>query len=220
MKNGKGTIGKDQYLKAAQVFHWATREHYAEWFTGEPGRHRRTEVMLPRLVRKGKLRVARYGRWIVYSAPRRARGENYNIPHGLACTEGLVRFWRSDMTAEIIPERAFRGGGVIPEWGLRFSNGNLLLYEFCTEDNFQRYGLVKGKMNRYQKIYPEAFVLFVIDTEREKVEKFVSKITGDNFFFTDYETFKSVPIGQQLIAPIYFWCDGRVHPLRHGLEPD
>jgi hypothetical protein len=30
----------------------------------------------------------------------------------------------------------------------------------------------------------------------------------DPFFFTDYETLKSVPIGQALAAKIYFWHDG------------
>ena len=50
-----GIVSKDDYLKAAQLFHWAKREHYQMWFTGSLERNRRTEVMLPRLVKKGKL---------------------------------------------------------------------------------------------------------------------------------------------------------------------
>ena len=118
------------------------------------------------------------------------------------------------MTAEIIPEKSFRGGGVIPEWGLRYSSGKLLLFEFCTRNNFERYGLVKSKMSRYKEIYPEALVLFVLDVERETVETFVGNITGENFFFTDYETFKNVPLGEALDAPIYLWEDGTSGSLR------
>lgn len=121
------------------------------------------------------------------------------------------------MQGEIIAERYFRGSRVIPEWGIRYPGGKLLLYEYCTRDNFDRYGLVKGKMTRYLKAFPESIVVFVIESTRPKVEQFVRKNTenGDQFFFTDYPTFTGVPIGGQLTAPIYFWGgDGQPYPLK------
>ena len=36
------------------------------------------------------------------------------IYHGLACTECLIRFYRSRMEGEIIAERFFRGCGSVP----------------------------------------------------------------------------------------------------------
>jgi hypothetical protein len=105
----------------------------------------------------------------------------------------------------------------VPEWGIRYPSGKLLLFEYCSQDNFERYNLVKGKMIRYRHTYPDGLVLFVIDALREKVEQYVRKMTpcGDNFFFTDYQTFKNVPIGQQLTAPIYIWGeDGQPYPLK------
>jgi hypothetical protein len=44
-----------EYLAAGQLFHWATVEHYRLLFTGSDRRHKRTEIMLPRLVQERKL---------------------------------------------------------------------------------------------------------------------------------------------------------------------
>ncbi|MDD1777314.1 MAG: hypothetical protein LUQ65_04025, partial [Candidatus Helarchaeota archaeon] len=146
----KHFISQKDYLKAAQVFHWASKEHYQLWFTGRMGRHRRTEVMLPRLVRKGKLRVCRLGRKFFYAAPRKGHDLS-KVYHGLGCTEALVRFWRSKMDCTIIPEKDFRGFGIVPEWGLLYHELHLLLFEFCTLDNSKRPGLIKSKISRYEK---------------------------------------------------------------------
>jgi hypothetical protein len=217
------------YLEAAQVFHWATKTHYVVWFTGVNRRHKRTEALLPYLVRKGKLKVCKHRKEFAYSAPRKSRKHDERmcypfIDHGLACTEGLVRFWRSNMDAEIIPEYVFKGCGIVPEWGLRFPNGKLLLYEHSTRNNFEHAGIVSGKISHYERLLEgiekkfgaeEAIVLFVLDIERERVQTFVDKkVASREFFFTDYKTFLSVPIGQQLYVPIYIWGgDSESYPL-------
>ena len=212
---------KVDYLKAGQLFHWATIIHYILWFTGRLGRHKRTEVMLPRLVREGRLRAIRYGKKLVYAVPRVSKGQ-YHIEHGLACTEGLVRFWRSDMQGVVVAERFFRGLGCIPEWGIIYDE-TILLYEYCSADQFSRGRKVKSKVVNYdqhqcaieKKFSKSGIVVFVIDAPREKVEKWVARVKPSGpYFFTDYEAFTQVPIGQQLTADIYFWEDGKAYPLR------
>jgi hypothetical protein len=247
-------------MEAAQVFHWATKEHFILWFTGELSRHRRTESLLHKLVQKDRLRSVKFGKRLVYAVPRLTKGKvpvlaeerasyepgasekavagRNKIVHGLACTEAIVRFWRSRMDGEIIAERFFYGCGAVPEWGIRYPNGKMLLFEFCTESNFLFSNNMKGKLNAYQKHLDEiekkfeakAIVLFVIDIPRDKVERFVGSLKrevgslagaraggdrfpSDPFFFTDYETFLKVPFGQQLTEPIYFWSDGKQYPL-------
>lgn len=263
-KMARNTIPINRYLEAAQVFHWATKEHFILWFTGSLKRHRRTESVLHKLVQKDKLRCVRFGKRLIYTVPRRtkgkaptvfeeksayAAGESENaiagknkIVHGLACTEGLVRFWRSRMDGEIIAERFFYGLGAVPEWGIRYPKGKMLLFEFCTESNFYFSGNMKGKLEAYgkhletieNKFASQALVLFVIDVERDKVERFVGSLERaagsaggvppplhegdtfpfDPFFFTDYGTFLQVSFGHQLSAPIYFWShDGGSYPL-------
>jgi len=202
-------------------------------------------------VRLNKLKALRYGKKLVYSAPRRTKGklkdhfygdekarrtyENdmlldfYHVDHGLACTEGLVRFWLADRKGVIVPEKEFkrinRGQLGVPEWGILYSTGTMLLYEYCTQDNFYRPNNVKRKIERYQDTvfqYEEHFiskaiVLFVLDVPMDVVDRFVDEIvpTGEQFWFTDYKSFLKVPMGEQLYAPIYTWgMDGKWHPLR------
>ncbi len=215
------TIGKEAYLRAAQLFYWATEQQYVAWFTGTTGRHRRTEIMLKRLADRGQLKTyqpARFGP-IYYAAP---RVKNTEVYHGVACTEGLVRFWRSDPTGMVIPSRYFRGLGNVPEWGIQYVNGRLLLYEFCTADNFRR--ALKAKLQKYQgnlpsieeKFHGKAVVVFVCDVARERVRQFIEREgpTGEAFFFTDYATFRQAPIGEQLIEQQYLWEDGKEYSLR------
>lgn len=179
--------------------------------------------MLPRLVERGKLREARYGAMKIYIAPKYKKPPRIeNIEHGLGVTEGMVRFWRSDMTAEIIPSRFFRGMGNVPEWGMKFGDA-LLLYEFCTRSNFyarlrKKVGTYPDSLDRIEEKFGQGYVLFVCDVNREYVKNFEPK--PDWAIFTDYKTFKSVPIGEQLTTPIYFWCDTEERPIRYGLETD
>jgi len=265
LKMTRNTIPIDWYMEAAQVFHWATKEHFILWFTGGTKRHRRTESTLHRLVQKDRLRCVRFGKRLVYTVPRRTKGKiptlakekskyeagrsekaingRNKIVHGLACTEALVRCYRSGSDGEIIAERYFYGLGAVPEWGIKYPNKTMLLFEFCTESNFDFSNMMKGKINAYrkylekieEKFASKGIVLFVIDVPRERVERFVGSLKRDvgsvadgdqsalyegdrfpldPFFFVDYETFLKVPFENQLTAPIYIWTDGKIYPLR------
>lgn len=215
------TISKEKYIQTSQIFQWATLQHYVLWFTGTTERHGRSEIMLRRLVQTGRLIAKPWNNRLIYIAPKLKNNTHYD--HGLGVTEGLVRFWRSDMTATIIRSASFRGLNSVPEFGLQYSN-TILLYEFCTFDNFKR--MFKPKIDRYQKYFWKiddkfhmtSFVLFVVDAPRVMLEKNISNMSElERFSFTDYQTFKSVPIGQQLVAPIYIWGgDKKPHPLKEA----
>lgn len=228
-------IPSEDYLEVGQVFHQAYARHYAAWFTGTWRRHKRTEQILPRLVKQGKLRRLRWGKAYVYAVPRISRGTKKNIAHAIACTEAEVRCKRGDLSGQVIPEKAFRGLGVVPEWGIRYpKRQTLLLFEYCSRDNFSRARLVESKLTRYrlmlepiEQLYEaRAVVLFVIDVAREKVVSLVQRLQPEAwFYFTDYDTFLTVPLGWQLIAPIYLQWNGKeadAYPLRpdeHQIYP-
>ena len=244
----KHAIPMELYIEASQVFHWATKRHFQLWFTGqESKRHRRTESVLRRLSKRGKLRNMLYGKKMIYSAPKNVKGkvvdEFYGLSkvvHGLACTEGLVRFYRSRMDGVVVAERFFYGCGSVPEWGIIYPEGTMLLFEFSTKSNFMFSGKMKGKLQAYEKnlekieskFNAKAMVVFVLDIPKAMVERFVlgerhagsvadAPLEGGYplapVFFTDYQTFKKVPIGEQLMAPIYFWNDGKQYPLRKNV---
>ncbi len=239
------SINRKRYLEVVQLFHWAYQDDYGHWFHGEElekigKRDRRTEYLMPEFEAKGKLRVAWHNGKKIYSAPRRLKGltkEDINpelFPHGVACTDCLVRFHRADVGGKVISEKEFHGFGRKPEWGILFPSGTLLLLEFCTNDNFKRKKVLRNKVSTYIKILPEivdkfgaerGIVLFVCDAERTAVEREVGLLRyaspdGDRFpllpfFFVDYETFQSVELGKQLTEKIYIWAvDGRKEGLR------
>ena len=215
MSNQTPTIPSRIYEKFFQLVICATSKQVREWVAGSAERHERTERVLRRLVMRKKLKSVKTGVTNIYYAPKYK--EIGNIEHGLGTTEGLVRFWRSDQTGEIIPSRHFRGMGSVPEWGMKFGD-TLLLYEFCTKDNY--YARLRKKLDAYNKNLPKieekygkGFVVFVCDVHGDYVKNFDPK--PDWAVFTDYETFKSVPIGNQLTASIYFWKDVGEVPLRH-----
>jgi len=234
----KRTIPIQRYYEVASVFHWATKRHYQLWFTGqESKRHRRSEKVLPRLVKKGKLVSHRYGSKLIYKKAK--RGMNFLheinmfrlIEHGLGCTETLVRFFRSDIEGMAIGERHFVGLGVIPDGGILYPDGKILLFEFTTKHNFYYSGNMNSKLGTYKtnlsriekKFLADGFVVFIVDIPKETLERYVLELSQagsvsdalHNAFFVDYKTFLTVPIGQQLTAPIYLWgADGKSYPLR------
>lgn len=245
----RNTIPVEYYLDAAAVFHYATKEHFNLLLTGSSRRNTRTEIVLLRLVKRKKLKAIKYGKKLVYVSPQKAKGKKVDdleiypkIAHGLSCTEGLVRFWRARIDGEIIAERFFYGCGIVPEWGIRYPNGKMLLFEFSTKSNFHFSGLMNGKLNAYrrnlekieEKFQAKAIVVFVLDVPRITVQRFVGtlesqagsvadgvpsalyggdRFPSDPFYFVDRETFLSIPIGDQLKAPIYFWIDGKEYLL-------
>src|SRR5688572_13576077 len=115
----------DLVMEWAKVFHWAEKRHFQLAIHGvAPKRQRRIEIDLRRLSERKKLRTARYGKKLVYALPRTTKNFDEfemmsKIRHGLACTECLVRCYRSRVDGEIIAERFFRGCGSVPEWGIR-----------------------------------------------------------------------------------------------------
>lgn len=226
-------IPRIEYVKMAELFDWFTREQAVAWFTGGERRHKRTETLLPALVTEGKLRAVTYEKRLVYTHPRNGRGgetkeghiKSYSrIPHGLGVTECLVRFWRSDMDSMIVPEQHFKGCGVRPDIGFKFDSGKLMCIEFTTEHNWYKKGNISGKLRRYRKysdnieerFQAEFFVVFVADIRRDKIGWFIERAdTSGPFLFVDLETFKSVPHGHQLTAPIYIWGeDGKDYGLK------
>ena len=199
-----------EYGEVFQKLDWFKREHITLWFHGHDGnqtRDGRTEVKLKEFREKGKLQARWYdGRW-VYSVKRINRGSQDKIPdhiyHGLGVTEGLVRFYLSDKSAEIVPPGKFPG--IRPDGVIRYPT-RTVLYEFCTEDNTRR--RLKQKIKAYKEL--EGFVVvFVLDVTD------VTPYVDGPFYFITYKTFTSIPYGQQLTAPHYIWGgDGKVYSLR------
>src|SRR5688572_25471270 len=115
----------DIVMDFARVAHWFSNSQVQIWIRGYArNRYSTVEITLKRLSRRNKLRVVQYGKMKVYSLPRKTKNFDFEdgskIYHGLACTNKLVRFFRSDMNCEIIAERFFRRCGSVPEWGIRY----------------------------------------------------------------------------------------------------
>jgi hypothetical protein len=219
---------QETYLAAAQVFHFAFREHFVLWFAGRTGRHWRTEHVLPALVKKGELIALPYGKRTLYAVPDRVRmapsGNQVAILpyHGLACTDILTRYVLADPTGEVLSENICRANrwGAVPEWGIRYPQGTALLLEFCTADNVER-GKVASKVTKYRQCLPaieaslqaKAVVVFVLDVAAHAVAQICRRLESrDPFFFVDYQTFQITT--NILTTPIYLWGNGQAYPLK------
>jgi hypothetical protein len=227
-------IPQEKYLEASQLFHWATKEHFIIWLTGEVKRHRRTETILPRLASKWANKATRvrslfatqYGKRMIYACPRKVRDPHHilKIEHGLGCTEVLVRLWRSNMGGIVIEERHFTKFGCVPEFGIWYPSSKMILAEFSTLNDFEFSNKMKSKLVAYkkhlweinEKFKAESLLVIVIDVPRDRIQKFVleNRPIGLPVYFVDFDSFKAMPIGQQLSAPIYiFGEDGKTYPL-------
>ena len=228
-------ITEHNILGAVRVFRWVPRRLMTLYITGVIKRVKALEEMLPELEKTNRLFVTWHNGRKVYSIPRKNKKLPVSLDHEIACADIHIRLCRCRMEeGEIIQEREFRGFRIVPEGGIRYSKerNTMLVFEYCTEKNFQHGGVMKSKVTRYKKSLPdieEKFdrnitVLFVLDIDRWKVKRFVGRIktkldepilsglTGDlryPFFFTDYDTFKSAPVGKTLGTKIYFWKDGK-----------
>ena len=212
------TITKARFLKVVQVFHFFTRDQAVLFFKGHTGRDKRVETLLPEFVKKRKLISYWHDGRKVYSAPRKGR---LNIEHGLACTECLIRLSFGD--TQIIPEKKFKTFQAVPEWAIIFPGGVTILFEFSTQDNFSRGAHMRRKIRKYEESITQiektlglrvAVILFVCDVSRNELFQFIESLDcSEDFLFCDYETFKSVPLGENLTTPIYIWSDGESYPL-------
>jgi len=205
------------FLFAAQHFNWATRKQYLVWFHGGEARDNgRVERVLKRLSESKKLRRVWYDGRFVYSCNRlnRKKQDQYArfIFHGLGITEGFIRLWKADSQPKTyLYENDFTFQR--PEFGITYSTGKSLLYEFCTFDNMD---YLKNKIRRYEQVLlPDQVVLFVCDYDKELLKRrVITYQPKGSFFFVDYDSFKSVPIREQLTAKIYFIPTGEVEALR------
>jgi hypothetical protein len=228
-------IPVESYLNGFDVFHWAEKRHCVLWVTGkELLRHRRTEIVLERLVRRKKLRAVRYGRKLVYCLPRKSKnydevGSLSKVIHGLACTECIVRFYISKPGGVVVPERQFFSHGVVPEFGILYPSGTMLLVEYCTKSNYYFSGNIRSKVAAYaahvneieERFHARCIVCFVCDIDRSALKRDVGSLrfarpVGDTFpllplWFVDYKTFLSVPLGEALKpqSKIYIFADGK-----------
>jgi hypothetical protein len=227
-------ITEDDILHAVRMFRWVKRSGLVLLFGGEEKRIKSLEIHLPKLEREGRLAVDWHKGEKVYSPAHKKKVNPVSMDHEIACADILSRLWRCRMEeGEIFPERAFRGFGIVPEAGIRYSKerNTMLIFEYCTRSNFTHGGVMKSKVTRYKKhlsaiqskVERKVTVLFIIDIERYKVREFVERMSSilnepvffdsagafqSPFFFTDYQTFKSVPVGGALTAKIYFWQNG------------
>src|SRR5687767_5269776 len=119
--------------KFLDVAHWATKRQIQLYIRGAaPPRDGPIEKALLRMEKGKKVRVVQYKvtDQKCYALPRKTKNFNpldqVRLYHGLACTECMVRLYRSNTKCEVIPERAFRGLGSVPEGGILYPQGSLL----------------------------------------------------------------------------------------------
>jgi hypothetical protein len=229
------TISEYQVIRAIRLFRFVKREQLEMYFRGRQGRIKALEILLPVLERKGRITAVWHKGEKVYSPAGRIAAENFSLEHDVAATDILIRLWRCRMVeGEIVTERTFRGFAVVADGGVRFDSRRktMLIFEYCTNKNFNHGGVAKSKITRYRKYmvslekhFERAItVLFVIDDHRQRVADYVrrnqdllTQPVASNFkasdyypfFFTDYQTFKNAPVGEALGQKIYFWVDGK-----------
>lgn len=218
------TTNTKKILKAAEALLWFDQKDMAEFLTGRRRRVKFVEYQLPRLVEREKLKAERYERRLVYT---KRSGHTDLIPHGLTCTRILLKLLKA-RAGEVVPEsffkRATESFGLVPDGGLLYPSG-LLLFEYCTADNFGRTYLMKRKLGAYREnihrieslFDKEAIILFILEAKRFEVIHFAEKRgekTDNQFFFVDLASFLDVSDGDHLSSPIYIWApDGGSYQL-------
>jgi hypothetical protein len=194
-------------MELAQAFHVATKKHYILVLTGSLRQHYRTNVILPELVLENKLLSAKWETRKVYSCKRRFKKQDeiplVKIPHELTCTEILVRSYLSKY-GQLLSDAHFSGQPYKPDGGILYPDGSQLLFEYCSKDNFSRKKLMAQKIEAYHDHQTYQIIIFVIQSCREKVLRFVMEHPS-NVWFCDLETFLTPAYHEQLQAPIYIW---------------
>jgi hypothetical protein len=197
-KRHHSIITIDDILRAVRIFRYVTRFILLLFFTGGARRIKALEKMLPALEREGRLHYEWHRGEKVYSIPREKRVKPVSMDHELACALILVLLWRCRMEeGEIVPERAFRGFGVVPEGAIRYSKerNTMIVIEYETNKDHKR--ATKSKITRYIKYLPlmeakfqrRITVLFVLDIDRPEVIDFVKRMekTFREADFSDFD---------------------------------
>lgn len=181
-------ITADDILRAVRVFRYVTRFILILFFGGGAKRIKVLEKMLPTLEGEGRILFEWHKGEKVYSIPRKGRGKPVSMDHEVVCALILVLLWRCRMgeDCEVVQERAFRGFGIVPEGGIRYSKerNTMLVLEYCTRSNFKHGGVMKSKITRYIKYLPQMeakfgrriTVLFVLEIERNQVKEFARRM--------------------------------------------
>ena len=216
------TYSKEDILRVIKELIFCTRRQILLSLRGSEKRMKALEYWLPELEETQEIEVCWFQGVKVYSAARRRRA-NVSVEHEVGVAECRVRLEVCRHDGIYVPGRRFKGMGIIPDGAIAYPNGNILAWEFTTRRNFSAGGVIKSKLTRYSnnldainnRFSRRTIVLFVIDDERWRVRDFIlrNQPVGADFFWTDYQTFKQVPIGQQLTAEIYLWEDGKSYPL-------
>jgi hypothetical protein len=205
MHRSKYTIRR--FRELSQAFWVAFEDHYTLTLTGSLHRLYRSGFVLRKLVKEGTLLSGWWGRKKVFACKRRNRFEDEiplaKVPHGLACTEILIRLYLSKHGV-MLSDADFSGQAFIPDGGIRYDDGSRILFEYSTKDNFSRKKLMEGKLADYNDHGGQTIVLFVLQTSREKVEAFV-KDHPSPIWFCDLDTFLKQEYPKQLQSPIYIW---------------
>lgn len=197
------------FLEEIERFDWFTKRQARLYFYGSDERDNgRMERLLQRLADSGRIQKERpFGNLPAYYSCRRINRKEYDhsyghIYHGVGCTEGFIRLWKTDPHPKIFhPEYKFVHQK--PEFAITYSTGKTLYYEFSTADNLR---VLKTKIEKYTQILPSKCVaLFVLDTDQDHLLSLIDRYQPDGrFYFIDYQTFKSVPLHLQLISKIYY----------------
>lgn len=215
------TLLQQKYLEVAQLFHWGRQVDFTAWFTGEWNpRNKNTESVMPRLVEANKLQTMLWGNKLIYTTSKRASSKH--VPHGLACTRVMILLKHST-EGEFVSEKYFRATRfpIVPEFALR-TEKKALLVEFSTSDNFKRSSVMRDKITRYRQSLPkfadtfgvQPLVLFIVEAPRFAAIR-LARSGDENFYFVDAKSYLSLPMGNQLTAPIYIWGgDGQTYPLK------
>ena len=219
------TTNRQKILSGIDLLPGCGRKWIKKLYTNDPTRWWSLERYLPKLEKERKIYSAWFSGEKVYSLSKNRLKDKKKIPHDQVCGEALMRTKCSVPIVQFYSESQLRGlkFGAVPEWGALFPNGKLLLFEYSTADNLKRKKLMERKIEQYEtNLYKfdeyfraESLVLFVLEANRFKVEKFAEINKGERLFYCDLNSFLDVGNCAQLSTPIYIWGhDGGSYALK------
>ncbi len=218
------TINRKRVLDGVGLLPGCSRRFIKRLLTNEPGRLKYLEWYLPRLEREKKVYASWYEGEKIYALTKNRVKNMASVLHDQVCGEALIRFRWSSRELRYFSESELRGlnFGAVPEFSMLTPDGTQLCFEYSTENNFKRKGLMERKVEQYElnldkfdDFMGDTSVLFVLDAFRHQVKAFAKRHGGKKFFYCDLDSFLDVEKCHQWSAPIYIWGhDGSVGPLR------